>query len=227
MSREAKIIIFGLILAFSIYNNQSDSSLIDSLKEAKENNIRSVNNNLPSSNDIRKKNNDNNIDTRDVTIDEVRKRIENTDRAIVYHPQPKNGFSPYNSFFGKGIYNNNTGNEFVIKNSNSTDAVVLLVNAYSGKKVRNEYIRKGETFKMTGVPNGTYYLEWTSGNNWSPDKIVGRLKGGFQTDESFTKTRDRNDWMKVDGYQQWTVTLYTVSGGDVESESLSANEFGS
>lgn len=139
---------------------------------------------------------------------------------------PENGFSPYDDYFGKGIYNNSTGNKFIIKNSNSTDAVVLLVNAYSGRKVRNEYIRKGSTFSMTGVPNGTYYLEWASGNNWSPYKKVGNLTGGFQSKSRFTKTRDRADWMAVSGYQEWTVTLYAVEGGDVESERLSENEFG-
>lgn len=140
---------------------------------------------------------------------------------------PKNGFSPYNLCFGKGVYNNDTGNAFIIKNSNSTDAVVLLVNTYTNRKVRNEFIRKGETFKMTGVPHGTYYLEWMSGNDWSPELRVNNcLVGGFQTGQSFTKTRDRDDWMNVDGYKEWTVTLYTVTGGDVASESLSAGEFG-
>jgi hypothetical protein len=32
--------------------------------------------------------------------------------------------------------------------------------------------------------------------------------------------------MAVSGYQEWTVTLYAVEGGDVESERLSENEFG-
>ena len=86
------------------------------------------------------------------------------------------------------------------------------------KKTRNEYIRKGNTFNA----NGTYYLEWASGNDWNPNLKVGRLKGGFQTNKSFTKTRDRSDWMN----DQWTVTLYSVPGGDVESENLTANEFG-
>ena len=113
----------------------------------------------------------------------------------------------------------------MIKNSNSTDAVVLLVNAYSGRKVRNEYIRKGSTFSMTGVPNGTYYLQWSSGNSWDPNKIIGNLRGGFQEDISFSKTENSNDWMKVDGYMQWTVTLYSVSGGDVETDNISASEF--
>ena len=79
---------------------------------------------------------------------------------------------------------------------------------------------------MTGVPNGTYYLEWFSGNNWSPNLLIAsKYKGGFQTQSSFTKTKDLNDYMKVEGYQQWTVTLYSVTGGDVESEGINADEF--
>jgi hypothetical protein len=31
--------------------------------------------------------------------------------------------------------------------------------------------------------------------------------------------------MKVSGYEIWTVTLYSVAGGDVESENINANEF--
>ena len=93
------------------------------------------------------------------TRETVTEREREPEKPIIdYYPQPENGFSPYNDYFGRGLYNNDSGNEFVIKNSNSTDAVVLLVNAYSGNKIRNEYIRKGSTFSMTGVPNGTYYL---------------------------------------------------------------------
>lgn len=139
--------------------------------------------------------------------------------------RPENGFSPYNKYFGKGIYNNSSNNYFLIKNSNKTDAVVLLVDAYSGKKIRNEYIRRGSDFRMTGIPSGTYYLQWVSGNNWSPVLKKGNLVGCFQNDISFTKTRDRDDWMKVSYSQGWTVTLYSVPGGDVESQKISANDF--
>ena len=52
-----------------------------------------------------------------------------------------------------------------------------------------------------------------------------RFKGGFQTKASFTKTKDASDWMMVDGYRQWTVTLYSVVGGDVESKKINADEF--
>ena len=54
---------------------------------------------------------------------------------------------------------------------------------------------------MTGVPNGTYYLKWISGNDWSPKLQVGDITGGFQTDMHFSKTLDRSDWMSVNGLQ--------------------------
>jgi len=145
---------------------------------------------------------------------------------LISYPRPENGFSPYNSWLGRGVYNNNSDNSFIIENSNETDAVVQLVSAYSERKIRNEYIRKGQSFEMSGVPNGTYYLQWISGNIWDPDKTVGSMKGGFICDESFSKTQNSNDWMTVgENYVSWTVTLYSVSGGDVELEDINASEF--
>ena len=144
---------------------------------------------------------------------------------VVYCPTPANGFSPYDDIFGKGIYNNDSGNKFTIKNTQSSHAVVLLVNAYSGNKIRNEFVRKGEQFSMTGVPNGTYYVRWVSGNDWCPDLEFGKLKGGFQTNMSFAETSETDDWMKVVGYQEWTLTLYAVAGGDVQIQGLNKNEF--
>lgn len=206
MSRRSKILIFGLILVFSIYQKQTSKEVLSTRDAKKTNPIADTN-----------FENNNSYDNTNTN--------KNSDNAIEYHPTPSNGFSPYDQYFGKGIYNNSSGNEFIIKNSNNTHAVVLLVNAYSGQKIRNEFIRKGSNFSMTGVPNGTYFLEWFSGNDWSPNYQIGKYLGGFQTDASFTKTREASDWMDVSGYQQWTVTLYSVTGGDVESETINANEF--
>ena len=199
------IILFIIIIIFFVgYNLNKDGS-------------DSSNDNNKSVNRINEKiNND--------VIEDVKNKIITPTK--INYPRPKNGFSPYDQYFGKGIYNNNSGNEFVIKNSNSTDAVVLLVDAFSKKKIRNEYVRKGNDFKMTGVPNGTYYIEWFSGNDWSPNlKVASKYKGGFRKDASFTKTRDRSDWMPVKGYQQWTITLYNVTGGDVASEKIDEDDF--
>ena len=77
-------------------------------------------------------------------------------KTITYYPQPENGYSPYNAYFGRGIYNNNTQNAFIIKIDNRTDAVVLLVDANSNRKIRNEYIRKGNTFSFSGTLDTNY-----------------------------------------------------------------------
>ncbi len=160
------------------------------------------------------------------TRETVTEREREPEKPVIdYYPQPENLFSPYDDFFGKGVYDNSSNNIIGVKNSNETDAVVLLVDAYSNKKIRNEYIRKGEYVRMTGVPNGTYYLQWSSGNNWSPVINVGNLIGGFQTDQSFSKTQNRNDWMEAYGNVEWTITLYSVSGGDVETQGIDASEF--
>lgn len=213
MSRQAKIIIFSLILIFSIYQQQTKDEDVDKDQTV-------------TKKPLKKKSK---WEKRTGWEKQKKKKPSyrnQDDLPVKWYPKPKNGHSPYDKYFGKGIYNNNSGNEFIVKNSNQTDAIVLLVNAYTGRKVRNEFVSKGSNFKMTGVPDGTYYLEWFSGTNWSSElKVDSRFKGGFQTNASFTKTKDRSDWMRVDGYQQWTVTLYTVSGGDVESEKIDAEEF--
>lgn len=214
MSRQAKIIIFSLILLFSIYQKQTNdnSSAFEPRVTKKDTPKKKTTKTTPKKYKPKRK--------------KPLIPLGNFKKTIEWFPTPKNGFSPYNQYFGKGIYNNNSGNEFIIKNSNQTDAIVLLVNAYTGRKVRNEFVSKGSNFKMTGVPNGTYYLEWFSGTDWSPELKVGtRFKGGFQTDASFTKTTDRSDWMTVDGYKQWTITLYSVAGGDVESKKINADDF--
>ena len=200
MSKQAKIIIFSVILFASFLMKHCNDD-----KPFKK----------PSTDKLELLNDGNKPSTKE------RKNTNST----TYYPQPENGFSPYNAYFGQGIYNNSTQNSFIIKNDNSTDAVVLLVNAYSNRKIRNEYIRKGNTFTMTGVPNGTYYLRWISGNDWSPNLQVGNLRGGFQSRQSFSETESSKDWMRSDGGSQWTVTLYSVAGGTVGVDNLNANEF--
>ena len=210
MSRQVKLFIYGIIFLYSIASNIE----VDDSNDSKI----PVVSNPPSSSVVGDSSNNNSKNSNT--------EYDLDSNSVINYPRPINGFSPYNTFFGQPIYDRNSENKIIIKNSNSSDAVVVLVDAYSGKKIRNEYIRKGDNFSMTGVPNGTYYLEWVSGNDWSPNLMVGKLKGGFQTSQSFTKTRDKNDWMNLTGYIEYTITLYTVSGGNVESESLSANEFG-
>ena len=196
MSRNAKILIFSAILIYAFIKNIDNSET----------------NNDP-------------VKRLDETVNENVGKLD-LDPTIKPYPKPENGFSPYNTYFGKGKYNNNSNNTFIIKNSNSTDAVVLLVNAYSQQKIRNEFIRMGSTFSMTGVPDGTYYLKWLSGNNWHPEVKIGNLNGGFQSNASASQSDDNDDWMIADGGVEWTITLYSVTGGNMDTESITLDNFG-
>ena len=226
MSRNSKIIIFSLVLIFSIYQKQSSSD--ENISEEKRDEVVSTPNSLNDLVDSVNKSN-NNINN-NVEIDLP---ISSDEEETAFN-RPQNGFSPYDSYFGRGIYNNSVTNYVEIDNQTTNDAVVLLVNASNDRKIRNEYVRKGTKFKMTGVPDGVYYIRMMSGNNWNPNIKVGPLTGGFSKNRSISGNSDSNDWMKIGTtyadsngryYEGFSQTLHGVVGGDVESESLTANEF--
>ena len=192
------LILVSFVIIYQIYNTSGDTKEIPSETEKKES-----------------------------VIPKGKKKITPDEKPPLtkLYERPENGHSPYNKYFGKGVYDKSSSSSFLIKNSNATDAVVILVDAFTKKKIRNEYVRKGSNFKMTSVPRGTYYLQWVSGNNWSPYLVEGNLVGCFQKNMSLTKTKDRNDWMKLADLQQWTVTLYSVVGGNLGSEKISVDDF--
>lgn len=148
--------------------------------------------------------------------------------------RPANGFSPYDKYFGKGIYDKSTSNYVEIDNQSNNDAIVLLVNAYSNKKIRNEYVRKKSKFKMEYIPDGVYYLRSMSGNDWISNLKIGKLRGGFTRERSISGNSDSKDWVKLgttyansegeytQGYRQ---TIHTVVGGNLKSEVLTEEEF--
>jgi hypothetical protein len=145
---------------------------------------------------------------------------------IEIYETPENGYSPYDDYFGEGVYEEGTNNEFVIKNSNESDVIVCLIDYNTGRKIRNEYIRKGSNFKMSKVPYGTYYLAWFSGNNWSPNLIMNdNFVGGFQSEANFSKSDNPKDLMKCDGDMRWTITLYGVENGNMNQTGITENEF--
>jgi len=139
-----------------------------------------------------------------------------------------NGASPFGACFGKGRFG---GNAWILfKNSNTSDAIVCLVNAYSGKTIRNEYIRTGSHYKMESIPSGTYYLKVFYGNDWNPTlKNVCGTKGSFETDVHFSKSEDRSDWIEVqnnyDSYSTGGITLYTVANGNMSQSPINEESF--
>lgn len=147
--------------------------------------------------------------------------------------QLKTGDSPYNHHFGKGIYDKNYKNKIIIHNGHDRDVVVCLARSNSSgseKVIRNEYIRAGESFEMTMIPNGTYYLKSFFGNDWNPDTLfMDEIRGFFENDISFSKSDDYSDLLRIeqnnDHYSVYEITLYPVVGGNMKSVLISADDF--
>lgn len=142
--------------------------------------------------------------------------------------QLSNGASPFDKCFGKGKYGGQAWIKF--DNSNSSDAIVSLVNVYSEKVIRNEYIKAGSTYKMTNVPTGTYYLKVYYGNDWNPTKTnFCGTSGAFDNDEHYSKSDSPKDYMEIvnssTGYSTWTITLYSVLNGNMSTEPTNAADF--
>ena len=150
-------------------------------------------------------------------------------KCIDSEGQPQNGYSPYDSYFGKGIYNNSTDNTLIINTPKSSNIVFLLKDIYSGNVIRNEYIRKNSRFSLTGIPYGTYEFSYFSGNAWSDDLNVnnGKIKGGFTCNKSFSKNENTDDRMDYpEGYYATNeLTLTQVVNGNLETESINESEF--
>lgn len=97
--------------------------------------------------------------------------------------------SPYTSYFGKEVYDNESKNVITINNSNNCEAVVCLeeINA-THKTIRNQYMMRGTTFKMNNIPDGIYFLKAYFGNNWNTKKqITNIIVGGFKDEICFAK----------------------------------------
>lgn len=146
-----------------------------------------------------------------------------------------NGDSPYNGYFGKGVYDNNSECYLIFKNGYSTDAIVCLENTVTGSTIRNEYIQAGTDYKMTNIPEGIYKVKTFSGNDWNPEKTLnnGEINGAFDTDLSFSTSDKPSDLIQMsitetgDGisYSTGEITLYRVSHGNMQQRNINSDEF--
>ena len=147
----------------------------------------------------------------------------------VFSQTPQNGYSPYNSYFGSGIYNSDDGFYIKVNAPYSTDIVFLLKNVRNGKTIRNEFIRKNTSFTLTDIPVGTYSFVYFSGNDWSYSKTMknGLIRGGFTKNLSFSKSDKPSDYFEFKSgyYGGYELTLTSVIDGNLKTESADEDDF--
>ena len=237
MSKQAKIIIFSLILfaSFIMKHCNEDKSYVSQKRtnnpskniggadnlglEEKSNNSKKIikPSDLPpppkkliSDEDIR-------------ALDKIREKID----YISATPRPENGYSPYNSLFGAGVYNNSTKNSMAVTAPEKADMVIFIRNVYSGKTIRNEYIRANTTFSLTGIPYGNYKFLYLYGRTWdaNTDFKSGAAKGNFMNDRGVGKSDDSIDFEFKTGYiGTYTLKLQLIQNGNLETVPASEDE---
>lgn len=217
MSREAKIIIFGLVLLISFYFKwctKNDDNVINA----------SVFNDVE---EVEDKNYDDPLDLINEEIPDF-KKIELPVKCIDITSK-KNGHSPYDSYFGKGKYNYDADNTVTVTTSSNSNIVFLLKDIYTGKTIRNEFIRKGTTFSLTNIPYGTYEFSYFAGKVWDDNIYLkdGEIKGGFSCETSFAKGYKISDRIEFEEgyYGEITLKLYGVTNGNLQTKSINENEF--
>jgi len=173
-------------------------------------------------------NNESNTDpNEDVTSVESTEPIDNPtiiDEIIVPislpSPRPVNGFSPYNNYYGSGIYHNSTDNTIKVTAPLSKDIVIMFKDIYSNRMIRNEYIRAGNIFSLTGIPFGTYKFFYIYGDDWSAEADFkgGLAKGNFLKDKGVSKSDKFFDVEFEDGYYgTYSLTLQLLSNGNLKT----------
>lgn len=106
------------------------------------------------------------------------------------------GSMPYlNCFSARNSCSGSNCSEIRVNNSGS-DAVITVKNI-NGRVVRHAYVRGNDSLTIH-LPDGTYQTFFYSGRGWNPNKSMSssscsQLRGGFVSNESFTKDPGRDN----------------------------------
>lgn len=127
---------------------------------------------------------------------------------------PKNGSMIFNT-----TKNTDRIAPLEIKTSGSHAHYIKMESVASPSKFVTFFVHPGEAVEVK-MPIGKYYLKYASGYTWYG------LKDLFGPDTIYTKSDDIFHFYEEDGYVNgYTVTLYNVSNGNLDTETINASEF--
>jgi hypothetical protein len=119
----------------------------------------------------------------------------------------------------KQIGGTNGAGELSVENGLDLDAIAILRRS-DGAWELAAYIRNHDSFTIAGIPDSTYDLYFTLGEDWDGEqaKFTRRTRlSRFEDPFPFTTTATT--------YTIWSVTLHPVEGGGAETEPVPEDEF--
>ena len=109
--------------------------------------------------------------------------------------------------------------ELTITNGGDTDATVALVQGH-GAPLVTIYMTHGGSYTLHHIPDGTYTIYVTSGNDWDAGARLFSRDCDF---EQFDQTMDFRTTSTQ--YTTYTITLTPVSGGDATLSEVDPGAF--
>ena len=111
----------------------------------------------------------------------------------------------------------------IIKNGGS-DAVVTL--SKKGKTTASVFVRKDKQATVTGVPDGSYTVFFTSGAGWDGKVRAFGRSCSFQRSEKKSKfVTTAPTLTKAGSRTVFTYTLYAVVGGNAPTKDVDPGDF--
>ncbi|MGL5891844.1 MAG: J domain-containing protein [Bacteroidia bacterium] len=88
--------------------------------------------------------------------------------------------SPFDTIFGKGVYEDFSPHSITVLCPPSESVVCLVQAKAPWRTIRNEYVTSGKWFTLRNVPKGAYFFKIYAGANWDTKiKQRGIAAGGF------------------------------------------------
>lgn len=137
---------------------------------------------------------------------------------------PENGENLLSSYMTQA-----TGHhEIVVQNNSGHDAIVKVEDHFSGETYRLVFVRKGYTYTIEDVRDGTFMLKFALGSDYSPTqkmflKPVSFTK--FDYPDTLRSSTTSNGYQTTINYDQMSITLAPVVGGNANTTKISARDF--
>lgn len=109
-------------------------------------------------------------------------------------------------------------------NGTSRDAYIKLVDPRADLSVASFYVKSYSTFSLEGVPDGSYYVIFTSGEDWDSNTR------SFTMNKSFTEFDGTLDFTTIEypdeiRYSIHEITLHQVADGNATTSEVNEQEF--
>jgi hypothetical protein len=126
-------------------------------------------------------------------------------------------------------YDYSLDNYLRISITGNYDIVVKLINYDTDKCIRYIYIIGGDTYEIRNIPQGTYYVKYGFGSDFSMKKSGYSCEAKFLDNSKYEKSDKLMNFNIVESYDGYQVPSFElqlkVKKGNSTSHKISENEF--